>query len=57
MIKHARKHWKTTLIGAIGAAATCAGPLLVTGTMDRVDIALAALCAALGFIAKDPDLP
>lgn len=47
------KNWKTTLAGAIGAAALALQSLFATGTVDLKTGITAAIVAAFGFLAKD----
>jgi hypothetical protein len=47
------KNWKTTLVGAILAVVIAVQPIIATGSIDWKAVALAALIAVLGYVAKD----
>jgi hypothetical protein len=47
--------WKTTITGCIGAVLTVLIPLLKNGTLDPQTLALAAVIAVMGVLAKDFD--
>lgn len=47
------KSWKTTLVGAIGAALTVALPMIGGGPIAWSTVGTAAAIAALGYFAKD----
>jgi len=47
------KNWRTTIIGAIGAAFIAIQPLIETGVIDWKAVAIAALVALFGYLAKD----
>lgn len=55
MNTHASRNWKTTLAGALGAGATLAQQLLITGSLDFKTIMMAATMAAVAYLAKDAD--
>ncbi len=46
-------NWKTTLAGAISAAATVALGYVQTGVLDPKTLGIAAGIAAIGYLAKD----
>jgi len=47
------KNWRTTLIGALGAALTVVLPLVQSGTVGVNDIVIAGILAALGYHSAD----
>lgn len=47
------KNWKTTVVGAVGAAALALQSLFATGEVDAKTALTAAIVAILGFLAKD----
>ena len=49
------KNWKTTLLGAIAAAAIAAAASLEAGEVDYRVILAAAGVAAIGSVLKDPE--
>ena len=46
-------NWKTTLLGILTAIAVGIQPIVETGVIDYKRIGLAALIAALGYVAGD----
>jgi hypothetical protein len=50
-------NWKTTLIGLLTAIAVGVQPIVETGVIDWKRIGLAALIAALGYVAGDAKKP
>jgi hypothetical protein len=50
------KSWKTTVLGAVIAAIVAIQPIISTGNVDWKAVGLAALIAALGFVAKDSNV-
>jgi len=50
------KSWKTTIVGAILAAIVAIQPIVETGVIDWKKVALAALIAVMGYVAKDADV-
>ena len=49
-------NWKTTLVGALLAAAIAIKPLFDAGQYDYKMLGLAALIALLSYLAKDHDV-
>jgi len=47
------KSWKTTLTGVIGAVLYAIAAYLQSGKLEPKEIAIAAIVAALGVLAKD----
>jgi hypothetical protein len=54
MIRHICKHWLTSLIGAIGGAASLIAPAVLSGTLARSDYAIAFVLLVVGLWLKDP---
>ena len=48
------KDWRSTIAGALLAAVVAIQPIIESGTVDWVNICIAALIAALGYIVRDP---
>ena len=47
------KNWRTTVIGALGAAVTVAIQLVQTGAVEPTTLAISVAMAFLGYLAKD----
>ena len=54
IIERLFKNWKTTLLGAVGAALIAGGGLLTEGETDVKVVLGAAGAALVGFVLKDP---
>jgi len=58
MYEHCRHrvfdNWRSTAAGAIAAACAVTVPMVVTGSADGMDVALAFILAAVGAACKDP---
>jgi hypothetical protein len=47
------KDWRTTIVGAILAAAVAIQPIIETGVVDWKNVAIAAIIALLSYLMKD----
>lgn len=47
------KNWKTTILGAIGAAIVAIQPIIESGVIDWKAVGIAALIALFGYLSKD----
>lgn len=54
IITHCKKHWKTTLAGAVAAGCTVALPLVINGSATEKEVIVAFFLAAVGALCKDP---
>lgn len=56
MEKYFGKNWQTTLAGIVGAVAVAVYPLLTLGQINWNNILIAAIIAAVGYLAKSKNV-